>query len=563
MNTAPSGSWGSKTLRPRNNRRVPQDHLDGAHDHAASFATSSRTASPIPRAQSSPWSDSGSTEGQSRSRSAGSFLTVPSLSSSQSPASTNLPSIWESPWASLRGIASDIIGGNASRASSPGVSPKRTRRPLESTLTHPGQNSAAQWGPSAPGRQELGTGTRERQRAELEARKRERLLVAGGHATADSIGRYKRRASMDRDGNATSTDEGQEGDALVYVHKVQTGDTLAGVMIKYNCQPHVFRRANRLWPNDSIQSRKVVVLPVDACGKRGRKIADPELPQTLAASPLTDTLTTPEASDFGFHDLTKDLHDHRRQPQLSMQNSPSLSATPSSLDHPAYVHESWVIIDGFAEAVEIARMSRRTLGYFPRSRRKSQSFSDLDSPQASLDIPRASLQSEGDVYKARSRSSSSSYFARLQGPGGVGSMSRNVKNPGPANDGLNKLFPGLEQQVAPRTTPELQLTSFPQTHGIENVGGSIESWVRKLANKASTSLQPPTPAGRSDSGNLIELSEDAFELQDSTSQNHSSSPGGFTGPPRTGESNPSSLDSDLEETFPQRGRVFYDASRQH
>ena len=347
-------------------------------------------------------------------------------------------------------------------------------------------------------------------------------------------------------------------DALVYIHKVKPGDTLAGVMIKYNCQPHVFKRVNRLWPNDSIQSRKIVVLPVDACSKRGRKITDAELSQPLGESPSTDTLVTPKASNFGFYE---DASVNRGRPQMSIQTSPSLSATPSSLDNPAYIHESWVAIEGFAEAVEIARMSRRTLGYFPQSRRKSQSFSDWDSPEASLDISRDGSQSFRHGIKGRSRSSSTSYFAKLQGPGGVGSMSTNVKNPGPANDGLNKLFPSLEQQVAPRVVAEPHANPPPPTHGLENIGGSIESWVRKLASRASTSLQPPTPRGHREPGDLIELSEDAFELRDSTQGDYPSLRGRLSNHSDPGEHHKE--DSDFEEAFPERGRVFYDTSRQH
>ena len=351
----------------------------------------------------------------------------------------------------------------------------------------------------------------------MQARKRETLLAANGHVTPDVSGRYKRRDSDERNHTSAPPGERDDRDALVYLHKVKTDDTLAGVMIKYSCQPNVFRKANRLWPNDSIQVRKTVVLPVDACGVKGRKIPEPGKPsELLGDGQIEDLMATPTTfqSPWGdLHDSPKD----KETPLSSIPTSPSISISLSNPEEPPWKHDSWVMIDGFSDAVEIARLSHKTLGYFPRSRRKSLTFSDVGTPPASLDLPRGSYQSSPPrEQKPKSRSSSGSYLThQLQGPGGVGTMGRDVRSPGPAQDGLNKLFAAHLPSLAPRKSFEsVNSSSSHGNGGIENVGGAIESWMRKLATKAANSVQPPTPRARSGVGDLIELSEDAFEIGD-------------------------------------------------
>lgn len=509
----------STTLRPRTRRQAHEDNetpplpattsrwLDGP----ATSSFSSRAESPIDPSQPAQ-----ADRDAQRSRSTSRFLGTPGILGSQSNPSTFATGLWESSWSSLQGFASNLIGRDSSRASSPGRSPQRRRRPIEATHGRNTSAPPAQWGPSG-GERQVGLGTREKRRVLVQARKRETLLVANGHITPDVSGRYKRRDSDER--NHTSAPPGEQDgrDALVYLHKVKPEDTLAGVMIKYSCQPNVFRKANRLWPNDSIQVRKTVVLPVDACGVKGRKL--PELGQSserLGDGYTEETMPTPTA----FQSPWGDLHDSPKEketPLSSIPTSPSISISLSNPEEAPWKHDSWVMIDGFPDAVEIARLSHKTLGYFPRSRRKSMTFSDVETPPASLDLPRGSYQSGPPRgQNSKSRSSSGSYLNyQLQGPGGVGTMGRDVRSPGPAQDGLNKLFAAHLPNLAPRKSFEsVNSDSSRGNGGIENVGGAIEGWMRKLATKAANSVQPPTPGGRSGVGDLIELSEDAFEVGD-------------------------------------------------
>ena len=133
----------------------------------------------------------------------------------------------------------------------------------------------------------------EERKAMVQAKKREALLLPSASENRDSLGRYKRRDSDAGASRSTPTDSAE--DALVYLHEVQKGDTLAGVIIKYNCQADPFRKINRFWPNDNIQTRTHVVVPLEGCAARGKKVDSPYLTKDLFDSGL-DKLTTRTSS---------------------------------------------------------------------------------------------------------------------------------------------------------------------------------------------------------------------------------------------------------------------------
>lgn len=545
------------TLRPRTRRLISLDEGDDfsvrtdawspssilLEAPATSSALPSRAVSPVSRNYQSGISSSGAQSGTRNGLG-------PSLLGLQTPPSIFSTGLWETSWSSVQGLASNLLNGDKIRGSSVSQPPRRNRRSLEATQ---GRKSAApaQWGPSGGGEQQLGIGSREDRLAQAQARKRETLLAADGYLLPDATGRYKRRDSDDNSASSAAQTENEDRDALVYIHKVKPSDTLAGVMIRYNCQPNAFRKANRLWPNDSIQVRKTVVLPVEACGVKGRKV--PELGSssshsdnaTLEESMLTPTNAHhPWASPAGYSDA------QGATPFSSIPTSPSVSV--ANLEEKPWKHDSWVMIDGFTEVIEIARLSRRSLGFFPPNRRKSITFSDLDTPAASLDLPRKSRANDRHQRK-ESRSSSGSHFAhQLQGPGGVGTLGRDVYNPGPAQDRLNKLFAPHLPNVAPRTSFE-SVASTSST-GMENVGGTIEGWVRKLASKAAARVHSPAPGGRSGIGDLIELT-DSFEMGDEVNE------GVANDSTLTTEAWRDEQERSLREHFPPRGRVYGDSTR--
>ncbi|KAK4691748.1 xeroderma pigmentosum group C-complementing protein, partial [Lecanoromycetidae sp. Uapishka_2] len=556
----------STTLRPRNRRQTQEDDDEAPPIPKASnwldgpAVSSSSSRAPSPNLSSHPSKPTRANGEWERSRSSSRFLGLPGVLGSQV-SSTNLATgLLGSSWSSLSNFTSTLMGSNSSRVSSPDG-----RRRGYNDATHRNTSAPpAQWGPPGAGDKGLGAGTPEDRRAKLQAEKRKALLAANGRMIPDSLGRYKRRDSDERNHASVPPGQEEDRDALVYIHKVKPEDTLAGVTIKYNCQANAFRKANRLWPNDTIQIRQTVVLPVDACGVRGRKIAEPDSPSAFQNAGNTgEIMPTPTVIQAPWADL-HDTPSDKETPLSSIPTSPSISVTFSNPEEPPWKHDSWVMIDGFPDAVEIARLSRKTLGYFPRSRRKSASFSDLETPSESLDLPRGNYQSSPPRQKTKSRSSSGSYFAhQLQGPGGVGTMGKNVHSPGPAQDGLNKLFATHLPNVAPRSSLESLHSSSSHGNGIENIGGAVEGWVRKLATKAANKVQPSTPGGSSGVGDLIELSEDAFEIgddgddEDDTRRNTITSANVGLGVGAWS----SEQERMLQERFPPRGRVVGESSR--
>ncbi|KKY21844.1 putative carbohydrate-binding module family 50 protein [Diplodia seriata] len=119
---------------------------------------------------------------------------------------------------------------------------------------------------------------------------------------------------------------------------------------------------------------------------------------------------------------------------------------------------------------------------------------------------------------------------KLDGPGGVGTFNRNVRKPGPAQDGLNKIFAQHLPNLAPPPGKDYFGTWNPaamaeaKSNGnsmgpsgtatpvgvggvggsssgfdLAQVGGAIEGWMRKVATQAST-LVPPAQLTPSKTG---------------------------------------------------------------
>lgn len=137
----------------------------------------------------------------------------------------------------------------------------------------------------------------------------------------------------------------------------------------------------------------------------------------------------------------------------------------------------------------------------------------------------------------------------------MGTLGKDVHGPGPAPDGLNKLFAAHLPNVAPRDSFE-STRSNASSSGIEHVGGAIENWVRKMAQKAVARVQPPAARPGTGTGDVIELT-DAFEAGIE----------GDGGRGDGGDGDAASLGlraeerSMLQERFPPRGRVFEESGR--
>jgi hypothetical protein len=433
----------------------------------------------------------------------------------------------------------------------------------------------------------------------VQAKKREALLLANTTENRDSLGRYKRRDS-DADTGFNSTHSDQGGDALVYMHKVEKRDTLAGVIIKYNCPAEPFRKINRFWPNDNIQTRTHVLVPLEGSTVRGRKVDSPYLSSDLF-DPGPDNLPTREsfAKQQAGSDLSNGIHK-----SSSILSHPSIPFTSEPLsnslvDEHDLKHDSWISLPNFEAPVEVLRVPRRTLGYFPRARRKSNATltvasSTTSTPKTSFDLLRhppthaaqqaASLDvspvrrpglSSRLISRQRSSSTSTtknSFADALRGPGGVGDLRglrTNPSRPGPADDPLNKKFneyfpdflppsgpsemprTGLFPRVGAlgRSTPRASTDSVRSTRSNSStlaaeIGNGLEGWVKRMAGTGKNNVDKM--------GDLIELETNSETLG---TVGDNSRDGGDDITPTASTSDFATQEALLNERFPVRGRV--------
>ena len=549
-----SSSSTVSTIRPRNRRLI--SYVDGNDSenldtgvtsaHASSNIPSpfpSRAVSPLPSAHPSR-SNSTNTRNKAASNRLSKNVQTNPISSSSSTTSYGL---WES-WSSLQGIASTLLGSDANstlRGRANGVlQATSSRKPSKPSAP---RTSVQRWGPGAESTSQPAAGSGEERQALVQAKKRDVLLLANAHEGRDSIGKYKRRDSNTNLSSSVPQGDHEE-DALVYMHRVKAEDTMAGVMIKYSCSPAAFRKVNRFWPNDNIQIRTHVLLPVDACGIRGKKVENNL--DLLASEHEKETSSFAEAASEPFPSSF----------ELDGTSSP-LSLMPSH-NPLLYKHESWVRLASFSDPVEILRIPRRILGFFPPARRKSGTISisndtcPENTPKTSLEVSRlhsASPASRARLLRSSSTTSSTGALAfaeRLKGPGGVGTLHGYVTStpiPGPAQDPLNKMFAHHLPNVAPRE-------SFDSVHsnsstGLENVSGAIEGWVRKLGGKVSAA----NSSGRGRMNDLIELegSESGFGIDDDGQTPTATTPG----PPSGKIAMRATEEALLRGSLPPRGRT--------
>ncbi|KAF4552862.1 LysM domain-containing protein 7 [Elsinoe fawcettii] len=574
MSTSRTSSTPSTSLRPRASRLI-----SGLSDTGDTNTSSSRPGSK-PSSRSPPVSRNASPFKSGQSSRANSALgyrrnditSAPRADSTSRQTSngtggnTTFASLWGTSWSAIQGIANDLMGEQG-QSQQPHRRKNSKPVPPGKLIVRPAQSS---WGPPAPSMSSpssyIATGSREEREALVRAQKRRDMLSGAASSYPDSSGKFKRRTSDEGISASAPPGANEDRDALVYLHHVKTEDTLAGITIRYGCNANVLRKANRMWPNDNVQVRKVLTLPVDACTCKGRPISEHE----------ADLMFEPENTEKDTSDLptprANGIQTHRRTDSntsnISERPPPSVRSSNADTD-PPWTHDSWVMLPSSTKPTEIARLPRRTLGYFPPARRKSQSYSDLDTPSTSLDLNRQNyfdnpspnavaslspLRSDPPQRPRRPRrtsNASNGYFpSYLTGPGGVGTMGKDVRSPGPAQDPLNKMFAAKLPNVAPPPNqqslylpdipvysddPSRSSSPYPNgsrvgsgtltpsaAQGLENVGAAVEGWIRKMANRAQTAIDQnegtgsskrgvPPIGGRSGIGDLIEMA-DSFEI---------------------------------------------------
>lgn len=583
VRTSSTPAAASSSLRPRVRRLIsgldegdeatfdPANALSNRIASPVPSPLDSRAASPIPASRLSRPHTSHGANGSRASSSVGTGSgSRLRKTGNESP---TLAGLWGNSWHAIQGIASDLLSGDSTFHVKD--KPIRNRRPLSRLNSQRASTSSvpSQWGPAAPASRptigDVGAGTQEEQLAALRAHKRKDMLIGQGSSYANTLDKFKRRLSNDHGSMSAPPGENEDRDALVYLHHVKSGDTLAGITIYYNCSANVLRKANRMWPNDTVQSRETIILPVDACGVKGKPVPGPEALDLLTSE--SDALFAGQAEEVTTRTAhmvadgsalfrnrassasTNTAHNH----SSSVTTSISMN-TSSGEGEPLWHHDSWVLLPGSSKPTEIVRVARRALGYFPPARRKSNCYSDLDTPSMSFDMmhrptndPTADCPNHQDFPQRpsttrRPSNANNGYFpSYLAGPGGVGTMNKNVHFPGPAQDGLNKLFAKHLPDVAPPRTqqalliPEIPLftdqptpvassttsPSHSNNLNLENVGGAIESWMRRVATQTKAAMTPSerqkaartsvgTPGrGAGAVGDLIEMTNE-FEIGD-------------------------------------------------
>ncbi|CAE7173710.1 hypothetical protein PTNB73_02533 [Pyrenophora teres f. teres] len=555
-----STSTSNSTLRPRTKRLISvEDDIyatDGS-DSGASRGTSrlgSRNPSPTPNARIG----AGSSSRLNVTSAPFSAFQRPSGTWTPKSPSQTLSGLLGNSWSAIQGIAATVLANDDTGDSGT----TRTRKPGNGRRTSTSAPPPKNWGPEGAD-SHVGTGTHEEREALVRAMKRKDLLTANEHMISDSVGRVKRRNSDDQTSVSAPPEENEDRDALVYIHHVRPQDTLAGLSIKYNCQQAVLRKANRMWPNDSIQIKKEIVLPVDACGVKGRPVQGPDAPPSehLILEELGDSSNS-KASSSDTQGLPNGWTTPKKKDQDTVSNLSSETEAP-------WKHDSWVLLPNDTQPTQIARMPRRALGFFPPARRKSLVYSDASTPRPSVDLPRSSTSTNpltsSPLQSLRPRASSNLSSASIQsrqrstsgqawglhGPGGVGTMGKNVRCPGPAQDSLNKKFAQYLPNMAPPPGQEYFTPWAPslldagagtssQYGGsgavtplsgtgldFQELGGAIEGWVRKVGTQAQKLLNEPGTPGQGkrsavpvlgavggDLSDLIELRDDAFEIGD-------------------------------------------------
>ncbi|RPB03679.1 hypothetical protein L873DRAFT_1833426 [Choiromyces venosus 120613-1] len=382
------------------------------------------------------------------STSTSSSLPTSVASAARSGGGGSVGSGWGVQWSTLQGLASSVLGSDAVAATSdsPSTQPqgsavavRRRRRPTDGT-TATGSGGA---GGGGGGRRSQSSGS---WLGEIPISENDSARGVGGSSSGDARSRPTRRSNFDEsssqnsirsrktsykrptspdptdDPAAPSTPEAEK-DALAYVHHVKPTDTLEGIVIMYNIHASALRRANGMWPNDSVQRRKVLLLPVEDCGVKGKPV------DLLNLDPTND--------------------------QEAKPSPPKKEPTPeekAAAEERGYRHESYVMIENIGQ-VEIARLSRKKLSHFPPRRRK-ESVSTNTTTGFGTPPP----DNETSVFRGMTPG-----VGALGGSGGEAGVGLQ------AEESFTKAFMELAQGT---------------TASLENVGGVIEGFVRKWTARA-------------------------------------------------------------------------------
>ncbi|KAG5932943.1 hypothetical protein E4U60_004862 [Claviceps pazoutovae] len=455
---------------------------------------------------------------------------------------------WLQRWTSVQAFASNIMSNSNKSLNDPSTPEERSHLRRKNYRLE-------NWGPVPPSNSSLthsiAAGSSAHRQAALRAAKTASVLESyeGVNGGLDVIGKHKRRKSDESVPHAC-----ESAQQLVYVHEVQPNDTYAGIVLRYKCREDIFRKSNRLWSQDSVQTRKWLILPVDACEVKGRPI-DPLNCETDSLDPAPSKIEDHQSKNGASRNGT--LSDSRSSALMA-----STHCEQESEDGMPWTHVRWVQMEAFSKPIQIVRVVQHSLGYFPPRRKRSvrtispntssrrssglsnftlglndgSSPCQFNSPSRQPSLP-GRPSSSHDRVDSETADNRPSWMRR---PGGVGSMNRSVKEPGPDNDYLNlwakKHLPGLDLDTMPSmsvmgsdiahfgfglASTTLVESSFEEGKeldktsrlgsGLDRAAAVVEHWLRgALVKRPSTpSLgnrsRPTGLSSKQDFHNLIEL----------------------------------------------------------
>lgn len=427
---------------------------------------------------------------------------------------------WAPNWSSVQDFATSLLdGGYNSEPSRPNSrsGSKTHAKPFWKGLG--GMNALTRkasetWGPAPPSNArpapgDIAAGSLAGREAQLMARKKASVLEShdGVNGGLDVTGNYKRRNSEE---NAPHPGQSAIEECLVYLHHVQPTDTYAGIILRYRCLEQAFRKINGLWSRDNIQVRKQLLIPVDACEIKGR----PCDPPSFYSQKVDHLAMTPQESPFMHMGRSNGDPQRLHDDYFGSLNGKSTGHLAQETDEQPWTHVRWVKLDSLQDPVEIVRVKRTTVGYFPPRRKKSvHTVSTYSTPRQSLELSkaisnhsRAATESPGGISSRRqsmmgAQPTSSSVSlgspgssrnhddsigqmdgvpAWMRKPGGVGSMGKSVKAPGPPTDSfntwVNKRLPGFNIDSLPSMSVMGSETAhFGFSKTAEDSSGIVES----------------------------------------------------------------------------------------
>ncbi|PWN97475.1 hypothetical protein FA09DRAFT_361278 [Tilletiopsis washingtonensis] len=178
---------------------------------------------------------------------------------------------------------------------------------------------------------------------------------------------------------------------LVLQHAVGPSDTLAAIALRYGVEERLVRASNGLWPGDSVQARRVILLPLEACTRGVPDAARAEAGSSSSGSGaadgqsltpqlrLLDAAAAQEARVSAAEAEASESAHHAPQRSLSTRaSSTSLSLARSH----AHTRSVGTGDGGNSPAPRVRRLKSSALSFFPPGGARTRGEDEADEAHA-------------------------------------------------------------------------------------------------------------------------------------------------------------------------------------